>query len=1158
MCLNVHGSLGMKLECDEFVESVRQYDIVLLCETWTNEENEPVLNGYVCFGKYRRRKKRAKRDSGGLVCFVRESVSKGVTIENWDYEDGMCMKLDKECFGWVEDLFLLLVYMRASSSTREDVNTSGNCYDNVIDQIARVSDRGGVIVAGDMNARIGEREECTIVRELDEYEEEMFPMMSQTRDGSKIFSEIDFISNNMTVSRKNQDKKIKAYGHQLLNLCKTCDLAVLNGRTDKDRNIGATTFCNKNGKSTIDFVLCDKIALRKVNRFEIHEANCFSDHSIVSFSLRVRFRNNRDAAEDVRRSRTYPKWREEKKEVYLTRITCDEVQEKIRALTVELRDNCVPSQIEYFVEELTKIFTDSGSSHVTRNSQSPRGRKNEGKQRNGTWFDEECLYQRNMFCEKRRRYLEIDSEENRASMCRERSKYRSMCRRKKRGFNQREAKRLVDLSKKDPRAFWREVGSKKKGKVGGGAKCDFFSHFKQLAQRESAVGDEGREEIQYWEIAEEEHYIECLDSPIDIEELNNAIKNLKNGKAAGPDDILNEFITNTTLDGKLCILALFNSVLSLEYFPSCWAVGSIVPIHKSGDENIANNYRGITLLSCLGKLFTRILNDRLNMWAEESGVLSEAQFGFRKGRGTADCLFTLHGLIEILLGQGKKLFCAFIDYEKAYDYLDRAAVWAKLMKAGVSSKCIRIFKDMYSKMKLRVRGEELNGDFYSNLGLLQGESTSPILFSLFVNDMERTMTDQSVGISIQGILIKILMFADDMAILSETKEGLQRGLESLENYCRKWGIKVNAAKTKVIVFKKGGGTVGTDLWYFKGKTLETVSAFKYLGYWVSKSGSFALGTQEIVNSARRALFVLKKQFAKNPEMPPSMQLYLFRSVVLPILTYGCEVWGLCKADPIERFHLSFLKSVLNVKTSTPTCFVYGELGIFPLIIERKIRVIKYWLKIIRREREELDNVFARKIYEELMHLSEMKPNVVTWVTLVKDLLNKCGMGNYWFEQFVGDERYFIAVFKERLQDIFLQEWYGELSQTSDLRLYKHIKISFKYESYLNECSRALRVAATKVRLSSHTFCIETGRWAREKQDPAERKCTLCNIIEDEYHCLVECPRFAKERKKYLPERLKRRRSMFEFIKFCKSESEADRKNFSLLCYSVLKEHQKYL
>ena len=164
-----------------------------------------------------------------------------------------------------------------------------------------------------------------------------------------------------------------------------------------------------------------------------------------------------------------------------------------------------------------------------------------------------------------------------------------------------------------------------------------------------------------------------------------------------------------------------------------------------------------------------------------------------------------------------------------------------------------------------MRGEELNGDFYSNLGLLQGESTSPILFSLFVNDMERTMTDQSVGISIQGILIKILMFADDMAILSETKEGLQRGLESLENYCRKWGIKVNAAKTKVIVFKKGGGTVGTDLWYFKGKTLETVSAFKYLGYWVSKSGSFALGTQEIVNSARRALFVLKKQFAKNPD-----------------------------------------------------------------------------------------------------------------------------------------------------------------------------------------------------------------------------------------------------------------------------------------------------
>ena len=88
-----------------------------------------------------------------------------------------------------------------------------------------------------------------------------------------------------------------------------------------------------------------------------------------------------------------------------------------------------------------------------------------------------------------------------------------------------------------------------------------------------------------------------------------------------------------------------------------------------------DNYRCITLLSCLGKLFTRVLNNRLAEWAENDNIMNDNQFGFRKGRSTTDCLFILHGLVEIFLSQKKELFCAFIDYEKAYDYIDRAAMW---------------------------------------------------------------------------------------------------------------------------------------------------------------------------------------------------------------------------------------------------------------------------------------------------------------------------------------------------------------------------------------------------------------------------------------------------------------------------------------------------
>ena len=114
---------------------------------------------------------------------------------------------------------------------------------------------------------------------------------------------------------------------------------------------------------------------------------------------------------------------------------------------------------------------------------------------------------------------------------------------------------------------------------------------------------------------------------------------------------------------------------------------------------------------------------------------------YRKGRGTADCLFILHGLIEILFSKRKKLYCAFIDYEKAFDYLDRAALFTKLTKLGVSSKFIKLFRNMYSKMEVEVRGDAEHRFFSSNCGLLQGESTSPLLFSLFVNDLENDMSN---------------------------------------------------------------------------------------------------------------------------------------------------------------------------------------------------------------------------------------------------------------------------------------------------------------------------------------------------------------------------------------------------------------------------------
>ena len=109
------------------------------------------------------------------------------------------------------------------------------------------------------------------------------------------------------------------------------------------------------------------------------------------------------------------------------------------------------------------------------------------------------------------------------------------------------------------------------------------------------------------------------------------------------------------------------------------------------------------MISCVGKLFTSILNIRLNKWAESNNILCGFQFGFRQQRCTTDCMFILHGIIEHLFSLSKSLYCAFIDLEKAFDCTNRRALWYKLSMNQVSSKIINVVKNMYEKIKLKVK-----------------------------------------------------------------------------------------------------------------------------------------------------------------------------------------------------------------------------------------------------------------------------------------------------------------------------------------------------------------------------------------------------------------------------------------------------------------------
>ena len=648
-----------------------------------------------------------------------------------------------------------------------------------------------------------------------------------------------------------------------------------------------------------------------------------------------------------------------------------------------------------------------------------------------------------------------------------------------------------------------------------------------------------------------------LNIPFSRQEINLAISQLRTNKSAGPDKLLNEFFIHgkEILNSTLSIL--FNKLFEIGYFPKEWSEGFIIPLHKKGSINDVENYRGITLLSTLGKLFSRIINNRLSEWAEQYYILIEAQAGFRPGMSTVDNIFVLHGLLTHYLNYGKKLFCAFIDFTKAFDYIVRDNLWFKLIKLGLRGSILNIVKSMYENVKSRVKFcDKIGNEFFCSLGVRQGECLSPLLFSLFLNDIEEHFFYSGIeGLDLHMFKICMLLYADDIVIFSNTAEELQSGLEALSEYCACWKLKVNVSKTKILVFRKGGILPRNLVFTYEGEPLEIVKSFKYLGVVFSTGGSFSETQSTLAGQAQKAIFKLNKYLYKFTFVTPMHKLELFDKLISPILNYSSEVWGFCTANAIERVHMQYCKKLLGVKKTTQNDFLYGELGRTNYLTKRYFIIIKYWLKILRTPEHKYTNL----VYKLLLNDHDELPNKISWVSLVRQLLMSMGFNEVWLAQGVGNINAFLTVFKQRLNDVFMQNWHERIDGSSRANFYKTVT-HFQLQPYLENINVFKYMQAfSKLRMSSHRLAIESGRWVRPTRIPVDdRKCTLCEVLEDEYHFVIECNRYVELRKKYIPKYYWQRPSMIKFVELLNTTNKKLLRNLSIYIFLAFKYHSEQM
>ena len=157
----------------------------------------------------------------------------------------------------------------------------------------------------------------------------------------------------------------------------------------------------------------------------------------------------------------------------------------------------------------------------------------------------------------------------------------------------------------------------------------------------------------------------------------------------------------------------------------------IKPIYKNkGSEKDPDNYRGIALISCIGKLFTSCINSRLTEYLTDNEAINENQAGFREGYSTLDHIFVLNSIIELYLFKRRRIYAAFVDYTKAFDMVNKTSLWSKLLGHNINGKVFQIIKGMYTRAKSCVKlGNSISDFFSSNVGVRQGDNLSPLLFS---------------------------------------------------------------------------------------------------------------------------------------------------------------------------------------------------------------------------------------------------------------------------------------------------------------------------------------------------------------------------------------------------------------------------------------------
>jgi hypothetical protein len=453
-----------------------------------------------------------------------------------------------------------------------------------------------------------------------------------------------------------------------------------------------------------------------------------------------------------------------------------------------------------------------------------------------------------------------------------------------------------------------------------------------------------------------------------IKIINNLHNNKANGRTGLNNSILKLSIKNYDQATKIfktnhrmlnIIKTMFQYIFDHKIFPSDFNTSEMYALVKDNNKSSSDpgNIRPISVSDTLTNIFEKLVLELINLRCPNI----RKQFGFSKNASCSHAVMVLKETMNFCKLKRKKLFITAIDASKAFDKVNRSLLWLILFKKIGTSLTVLLMNYYNASKAYVINKNEQSGTFKTTIGVKQGGPLSPRLFSIYIEDIEKLIDDTGIGIKIHEIVINILLYADDIVLISETKRDMQRLIDITENFGKIREIKFNPDKTNFLSVnghcKIKNKKYENDLALLKmdNNIIDEVVELKYLGSYINNKLMNKTHLDDRFKMAACSVNTLANNIGFNSKiLTPKIKVQLYKTYIRPVLTYGLEnlIMNNSQLDKMHTMECNIIKCALNLSTRLESTDLMTSLGIERINDKIDTMIPSFFARL-------LDNVYTK-------------------------------------------------------------------------------------------------------------------------------------------------------------------------------------------------------